>query len=101
MYLHARIVEQVFKEKVMKHHCFTRVLSTVLTVGLMMQVVMSGCQASGSNKQLPPAQQRRLDAITAEGTRASLTVFPVVMGDSSEFNKGVADVVAVLLLTFD
>ena len=68
-----------------------------LTVGLAVHLLVPGCQALGGTKQLPPEQQKRFDAIRAKGTQTSLTVFPVVMGDSAAFNRDIAGVVVVLL----
>ena len=52
---------------------------------------------AAANLPAPPEQQQRFEAIQAKGTKASLTVFPVVMGDSAALNRDVADVVALLL----
>ena len=81
----------------MRGQNFIRMSLAALTVGLALHAFLPGCQASGVNKQVPPEQQKRLEAMQAKGTQASLRVFPVVMGDDAAFNKGVADVVAVLL----
>jgi len=74
-------------------------IRTALVVGLAVGLValVPACQATGANKQVPPEQQKRFEAMRTKGTQASLTVFPVVMGDSAAFNKDVADVVALLL----
>ena len=67
------------------------------TVAFVVCTFMPACRAGGPSKQLPPEQQQRLEVIQAKGTQASLTVFPVVMGDSAALNRDVADVVALLL----
>ncbi|MCH7885327.1 MAG: hypothetical protein IIC01_08765 [Planctomycetes bacterium] len=81
----------------MRDQAFIRMPLVGLMVGLAVHAFVPGCQASAGNKQVPPEQQKRFEAMQAKGTKASLTVFPVVMGDSAALNKGVADVVAVLL----
>ncbi|MCZ6651981.1 MAG: hypothetical protein O7D91_03015 [Planctomycetota bacterium] len=81
----------------MRDHDFIRMPWVALMAGLVALAIVPACQASGGNKQVPPEQQKRLEAMQAEGTQASLTVFPVIMGDSAALNKDVADVVAVLL----
>ena len=74
---------------------FIRMPLAALTVGLAVHAFVPGCQASGSNKKVPPEQQKRLEAMQVEGTQASVTVFPAVVGDSAQ--KDVADVLALLL----
>jgi len=81
----------------MRDQGFIQMPLAVLTAGLAVFAFAPGCQANGGNKQMSPEQQKRFDALRAKGTKASLTVFPVVMGDSAALNKGVAGVVAVLL----
>lgn len=66
-----------------------------VTVLLVVHAFVPGCQAGGDKRETPPAQQQRLAAIRAEGTGASLTVFPVVVGDSAMKDAG--DVLALLL----
>ena len=76
---------------------FIRTPLAAFIVGLVVCTFVPACHAAGANKQAPPEQQKRLTAIQAKGTQASLTVFPVVMGDDAAFNKDVGGVVAVLL----
>lgn len=68
---------------------------TALAAGLMVQALVTGCHAGTVNKQVPPEQQKRFDAMRAEGTQAPLTVFPVQMGE--HVYKDAAEVVALLL----
>ena len=68
-----------------------------LMAGLVALVIVPAGQASGGKNQVLPEQQERLKTMRKQGVNASLTVFPVVTGDDAVFNKGVADVVAVLL----
>ncbi len=69
----------------------------VLTVGLAVGALVPGCQTSGGNKQVPPEQLKRFEVMRAKGTQASLTVFPVAVGDDASFNRDVASVMALLL----
>ena len=81
----------------MRSNGFIRMPLAAWTVGLAVLAFVPGCQATGGNRQISPEQQKRLEAMQAKGTRASLTVFPVGMGDSAAFNKDVAGVLALLL----
>ena len=81
----------------MRSHDLIRRPLVALMAGLVALAIVPACQARGGNRQVPLEQQERLDTMRAKGTQASLTVFPVIMGDSEAFNKDVADVVAVLL----
>ncbi len=74
---------------------FIRMPLAALMVGLVAYTVVPACRAAGTNKQVPPEQQKRFEAMQAKGTQASLTVYPLVMGDSAF--KDVADVLALLL----
>ncbi|MGB2988315.1 MAG: hypothetical protein WBE26_20790 [Phycisphaerae bacterium] len=79
----------------MRDDGFIRMPLAAFMVALVVGTLVPACRAGGANKQVPPEQQKRLEAMQAEGTKASLTVFPVVMGDSAQ--KDVADVLALLL----
>jgi hypothetical protein len=79
----------------MRDHDFIRMPLAALMAGLVALAIVPESGAAGANKQAPPEQQKRFDAMQAKGTQASLTVFPVVMGDSTF--KDVADVLALLL----
>ncbi len=81
----------------MRSHGLIRMPLVALMAGSVALAIVPACHASGGNKQVPLEQQERLEAMQAKGTQASLTVFPVIMGDSEAFNRDVADVVAVLL----
>ena len=81
----------------MKDHDFIRRPLAALTAGLAVCAFVAACQAAGANGPVPREQQKRFEAMRAKGTQASLTVFPVVMGDSAAFNKDVAGVLALLL----
>ena len=63
--------------------------------GLAALAIVPESRGAEANTQVSPEQQKRLEAMQAKGTQASLTVFPVVMGDSTF--KDVADVLALLL----
>ncbi len=81
----------------MRHQHFMRTLLAASTLSLIaggsLQAYAPG--PGQAVKPVPPEQQKRLEAMQAKGTRASLTVFPVVMaGDAF---KDVADVLALLL----
>ena len=81
----------------MRSHGLIRMPSVTLKAALVALAIVPACQVSGGNNQVPPEQHKRLKAMQEKGTQASLTVFPVVMGDSAALNKDIADVVAVLL----
>ncbi|MCH8914038.1 MAG: M4 family metallopeptidase [Planctomycetes bacterium] len=81
----------------MRSHGLIRVRLVALMAGLVALVIVPACQASGGKNQVPPEQQERLKTMRKQGANASLTVFPVIMGDSAALNKDVADVVALLL----
>lgn len=55
-----------------------------LMVTLVVHTVVPGCRAAGADKQVPPQQQKRLEAMRAKGAEASLTIFPVVLWDTKE-----------------
>ncbi len=74
---------------------FIRMPLAALTVAVAVHAFVAACQASGGNKQVSPEQQKRLKAMQAEGTQASMTVFPAVIGDSAL--KEAAEVLALLL----
>ncbi len=74
---------------------FIRMPLAVFMVGLVVCTFVLTYRAGGGNKQIPPEQEKRLKAMQGKGTKASLTVFPVVMGDGAL--KDVADVLALLL----
>ncbi len=95
VYLHMDFVCLVFKEKVMRSHGLIRMPLAALMAGLVVLAIVPACQASGGNKQVPPEQQKRFEAMQTKGTQASLTVLPVVMLDSAF--EDVADVLALLL----
>ena len=97
VYLHSDFAWYVFKEKVMRSHGLIRVRLVALMAGLVALVIVPACQASGGKNQVLPEQQERLKTMRKQGAKASLTVFPIIMGDSAALNKDVADVVAVLL----
>jgi len=46
---------------------------------------------------MPPEQQKRFEALRDQATGASMTVFPVDLGDNAAFNKDVGAVLALLL----
>lgn len=69
----------------------------ILTAGLAVLVYTPGCHAGGSNKQVSHEQQKRLKTMQEKGVQVSLTIFPVIMGDSAELNHKIAVVVGVLL----
>lgn len=79
----------------MNHHNFISRMYVVLAVGLVIHAFIPGCHASVENVQISPEQQKRLKTMQAEGSHASLTIFPVVMEDNAI--KDVADVLALLL----
>lgn len=77
----------------MGNHVFIR----IPLVGLAVIAPLMGCQSGGSNGQVLPDQSKRFEVMRAKGTQASMTVFPVVIGDSAALNNDVASVVALLL----
>ncbi len=79
----------------MRGHDFIRMPLVVLMAGLVALAIVPESGGAGANKQAPPEQQERFEAMQAKGTQASLTVFPVAMLDSTF--KDVADVLALLL----
>ena len=81
----------------MSGHDFIKARWAALIMLLVPCTVLPSCRSAGANNQIPPEQQKRFEAMQAKGPQASLTVFPVVMGDSAALNKGVGEVVALLL----
>ncbi len=81
----------------MSGHDFIKARWAALVMVLVPCTVLPSCRSAEANNQIPPEQQKRFEAMQAKGTQASLTVFPVVIGDSAALNKGVGDVVALLL----
>ncbi|MHC5108894.1 MAG: hypothetical protein ACYTHJ_03330 [Planctomycetota bacterium] len=79
----------------MKHQMSNSMSPLTSVMGMLVLVLSSGCRASGAVIEVAPDQRARLEAMQEKGTEASLTVFPVVMGDGTF--EDVADVVALLL----
>ena len=46
----------------------------------------------GANGRVPPEQQKRLEAMQAKGTKAPLTILPVVISATNKAEKGVEDI---------
>jgi hypothetical protein len=80
----------------MKKHGGMGTRLAVVAAGLAVHSLVTGCQAGDPGKAVPGDQQERLEAMRAEGTRASLTVYPVVMGE-----EAVTDVAGVLALLLE
>lgn len=78
----------------MRDDGFIRMPLAAFMVALVVGTLVPACRAGGANKQVPPEQQKRLEAMQAEGTKASLTVFPVVMGDGAKRRRGRASAAA-------
>ncbi len=87
----------------MRDHRSIRMLLTALTTGLAVCSFASACRAAGKDKQLPPEQQKRLEAMQAKGAKASLTIFPVVLWntngakDVGDIGADIANVVGLML----
>jgi len=76
----------------------SRVVRTLLVLAESMACVTAvSCRASEPTRAMPPEQRARFETLRDQATEASMTVFPIEMGDNAAFNKDAGAVLALLL----